>query len=88
MARTAQEEVDRNYDVFRQLLPTIIHDHRGSYALMHDGDIVTYFTTPVDARAAGEKLFPNEPFSIQQVTDTSIDLGYFSYAVPIVRLQS
>jgi hypothetical protein len=86
--RTIQEEVDRNYDVFRRLLPTILNDHRGSYALMRDGEIVTYFTTALDARAAGEKLFPDGLFSVQQVTDAAIDLGFFSYAVPVVRLQS
>jgi hypothetical protein len=88
MARTIQEEVDRNYEVFRQLLPTIIQEHRGAYALMREGDIVTYFTTAVDARTAGEQLFPDGLFSIQQVTDTAINLGYFSYAVPLVQLQS
>jgi hypothetical protein len=82
--RTIQEEVDRNYEAFRQFLPTIIQEHRGKYALMRDGQIVTYFTTPVDARAAGEKLFSDGLFSIQQVTDTAIDLGYFSHAVPVV----
>lgn len=85
---TIQEEVDRNFAVFREMLPSIIHERRGTFALMRGGEIVTYFTTPIDATAAGEKLFPDGVFSIQQVTDTSIDLGYFSYAVPVVRLQS
>lgn len=78
MAKTIQEEVDRNYEAFQRLLPTILNDHRGKCALMREGQIVTYFTTPVDARAAGEKLFPDGLFSVQQVTDIAIDLGYFS----------
>jgi hypothetical protein len=81
-----QEEVDRNYEVFCQILPTIIEQHRGQYALMKNKEIVTYFTTPIDARAAAEKLFPDGIFSIQQVTDIAINLGYLSYAVPVVHL--
>jgi hypothetical protein len=84
---TIQEEVDKNYEVFQRLLPQIINEHRGAYALMHSGEVVTYFTTAVDARAAGEKLFPDGIFSIQHVTDTPIDLGYFSYAIPVVPIQ-
>ncbi len=84
---TIQEEVDRNYKAFQKLLPTLILEHRGQYALMRDEKIVNYFTTPVDARAAAEVIFTDGLFSIQPVTDTALDLVYFSYAVPVVQLQ-
>lgn len=85
--RTIREEVDRNWEAFQKLMPTVIRDHRGQYALMMDEKIVNYFTTPVDARAAAELVCKDGLFSIQQVTDTPLDLGYFSYAVPVVRIQ-
>jgi hypothetical protein len=85
---TIQEEVDRNYEEFQKLLPTIIRDHGGKYALMKDGRIVNYFSTAEDARNAGEAAIPDGIFSIQFVTDTPINLGYFNYAVPIVSVRS
>ena len=84
--RNIQEEVDRNYEAFQKLLPTIIAEHRGKYALMRDEKIVNYFTTPIDAGAAAELLYPDGLFSIQHVTDAPLDLGYFSYAIPVVQL--
>jgi hypothetical protein len=78
--RTIQQELDRNYEEFQKLLPTIIAQNRGRYALMRDGKIVNYFSTPVDARAAAEVIFTDSLFSIQPVTDMALDLGYFSYA--------
>jgi len=86
--KTIQQEVDRNYEAFQKLIPAIIRDHRGQYALMKGGKIINYFTTPTDARTAGELLYKDGLFSIQQVTDTPLDLGYFSYAVPVVHIQS
>jgi hypothetical protein len=86
--KTIQDEVDDNYRAFQKLLPTIILEHRGQYALMRDSKVISYFSTPLDARAAGEVIFKDGLFSIQPVTDTALDLGYFSYAVPVIQLQS
>ncbi len=41
-----------------------------------------FFDTVDDAYRAGQKLFQNQPFSIQEVTDSSVDLGFFSHALP------
>lgn len=84
---TIQEEVDRNYDVFRQELPALIKDHRGKYALMKDQKIINFFSSAEDARAAAVAFIPDNIFSIQQVVDTPIDLGYFNDAVPIHSAQ-
>jgi hypothetical protein len=83
-----QEEVDTNYEAFKKLLPSIIREHRGQYALMRDAKIIGYFSTAQDARAAAEAFISDGRFSIQQVTDTPIDLGYFNYAFPIDTVQS
>ena len=42
-----EEEVDRNYLPFQRLLPQIIQQHRGQYALMREAEVVTYFSTPI-----------------------------------------
>ena len=51
-------------------------------ALMHDGKIVEFFDTARDAFVAGQALFkPDHCFSIQEVIQGPIDLGFYSHAV-------
>jgi len=49
---------------------------------MHDGEIVEFFDTAADAFRAGQRLYQDQGFSIQEVTDSEVALGSFSYAVP------
>jgi hypothetical protein len=74
-----QEEVDRNYDVFMRMLASILEEHRDQLALMRGGAIVGYFETPRDALLAAAERFPDGIFSIQEVTDEPIDLGFWSH---------
>jgi hypothetical protein len=74
-----RQEVDRNYDIFMRQLATLLPEHRDQYALMRDGEIVGFFAKPGDAYRAGLELFPDEIFSLQEVTDEPIDLGFFSH---------
>ena len=71
-------EVDRNYDAFVRALAAILPQHRGQYALMRKGEIVDYFDRPGPANVAGCKRFKDGLFSIQEVTDEPIDLGFWS----------
>lgn len=72
-------EVERNYDAFVRLLGSIIANHRDELALMRDGRIIGYFDRPGDAHRAGMAQFPDGIFSIQEVTDEPIDLGFWSH---------
>lgn len=72
-------EVDRNYDAFMRVLGGILEQHRDQLALMREGRIVDYFETPRDALRAASELFPDGVFSIQEVTDEPIDLGFWSH---------
>ena len=72
-------EVDRNYDAFMRMLGGLLEDHRDQLALMRDGRIVGYFNTPRDALYAASEKFPDGIFSIQEVTDEPIDLGFWSH---------
>ncbi len=80
---TQQQEVDRNYEEFQRLLPTILMEHRNQYALMQDGKVTGYYTTSRDAISAANSFLVGKPFSIQRVTDGKVDLGFFSHAVSI-----
>lgn len=78
LARQSRE-VDRNYDAFVRMLASIIDDHRDQLALMRDGEIVGFFETPREALEAATEQFPDQIFSIQEVTDEPIDLGFWSH---------
>ena len=88
MTRTIQEEVDRNYEAFLTLLPSIIQQFREKHALMKDGKILGYYSSADDAHTAASAFIADGLFSIQHVTDSSINLGFFNYAVSGVPLHS
>jgi hypothetical protein len=72
-------EVDRNYDAFTRMLGSILAEHRDQLALMRDGEVIGYFDTPRAALRAASELFPDGIFSLQEVTDEPIDLGFWSH---------
>lgn len=74
-----KEQVDLNYDVFMRMLATLLPEHRDELALMRDGQIVAFFKKPSEAYRAGVERFPDGIFSIQEVTDEPIDLGFWSH---------
>jgi hypothetical protein len=83
--RTKQQEVDRNLAFFEQKLPELMKTHRSKYALIRNQEIVGFYDTVVDAQMTGAKFFADGLFSVQQVNDTPIDLGYYSHAVPMAK---
>lgn len=80
-AKTAREQVDRNYEAFVAMLPSILPQHQNKYALMKDGEVVAFYSTLEDAYTTANKFFPDQPFSVQKVTDIPVDLGFFSHAI-------
>ena len=72
-------EVDQNFDAFQRIVGELLTEHRDRYALMRDAKIVEFFDTPGDAYREGMCRFDDEIFSIQEVTDQPIDLGFFSH---------
>uniref|UniRef100_A0A7V4G716 DUF5678 domain-containing protein n=1 Tax=Desulfobacca acetoxidans TaxID=60893 RepID=A0A7V4G716_9BACT len=81
MQQAVREQIEKNYKAFQEKLPSIIDTQRGKFALMRDGEIVDYFDTPRDAYIVGQRLYP-DGFSIQEVIETPVDLGFFSHALP------
>ncbi len=78
---TIQEEVERNYAAFKALLPKLMLESEGRWVLLRREKVEAVFDTARDAQVAGEKLFADRLFSVQQVTEAVIDLGWFSHAV-------
>ncbi len=82
MPDAQSDQVEQNYLAFIKRLPELLPEHAGKYALMRDGEIVEFFDSAGDAYAAGVNLYKADSrFSIQEVVDTSVDLGFFSHAV-------
>ena len=73
-------EVDRNYDYFQRNIASYLPGERGRFALIRHRQIVGFYDDPGEAAREGSTRFPDEIFSIQEVTDAPIDLGLYSYA--------
>lgn len=73
------QQVDQNYDAFQRVLSTLLPAHRNEFALMRDRQIVGFFDKPGAAYSDGMRRFPDQLFSIQEVTDEPIDLGFYSH---------
>ena len=83
MADPNREQVETNYQAFLAQLPSLVASYRGKFALMRNGQIVEFFDTARDAYVTGQKMFPDDRlFSIQEVVETPVDLGFFSHALP------
>lgn len=80
MDRDAQrQEVDANYDHFARALGNLLPEHLGQYAVIKSREIIDFFDSPGDAYRFGLNAYGPQGFSIQEVTDEPIDLGFFSH---------
>lgn len=82
-----QTEVDQNYEEFRKLLPTLLPVHANKFALMQDRKILGFYSTSQDAMSAAESFLAGKLYSVQRVTDSAVDLGFFSHAMHIRNVQ-
>jgi hypothetical protein len=76
-----QDEVDKNYEAFKLLLPELVRNYKGQYALMRKGELVQIYSSASDALNTGQKFYEDGLFSIQKITDEPEDLGFFSHAM-------
>jgi hypothetical protein len=82
-----QIEIDNNLAFFLRELPNIPVYQKGKVALLRHQAITGYYDTVPDAISAGSQLYPDGIFSIQQVTNEPVNLGFYSYAVPLAATQ-
>lgn len=74
-----RQQIDQNYDAFQRVLASLLAGHRDQYALMRDRMIIDYYASAGEAYRGGLARFDDGLFSIQEVTDEPIDLGFFSH---------
>ena len=77
-----QAQVDQNYEAFKQQLHELMKSDPGRTALMQNGEVIACFDTDRDAYVSGSRLL-NGPFSLQEIRETPIDLGYYSHVYSI-----
>ena len=83
-----RREVARNFDAFRAQLPELMARHRGEFALMRHGKVVRCYPSLGEAVTFGATQYDDQLFSVQEVTDRAIDLGWHSHAAPADPIQS
>ena len=77
----AQNEVDNNYKFFQTKLEELKNDHLNEFALLYKKEIIDFYFNEDDAIKIGIDKYGEGNFSIQQVNDGIIELGYQSYVI-------
>jgi hypothetical protein len=73
-------EVRQNYEFFKTMLPSLIEKHGyGKFALLRKKQLIGIFDSADDAIKAARLGFEDGMFSVQEVTDLPINLGFYSY---------
>lgn len=75
-----REVIERNYEAFEAMLPLLLAERRGEFALLREGAVAGFFPSAGEAQSAGQAQFPDALFSVQRVEDKAVDLGFYSYA--------
>lgn len=77
------EQVEKNFQAMLERLDEYMVFHENKYALMRNEEVIEFYDSWEDAYKTGRKFYEDGLFSVQEITKTPIDLGYFSHAVHI-----
>ena len=83
VAQEMREQIEKNFETISSKMDEYMALHANKFALMRDGEVIEFYATWEDAYKTGLKFFSDGLFSVQEVTKTPVDLGYFSHAVHI-----
>ncbi|MEZ5681032.1 MAG: hypothetical protein R3E14_07005 [Erythrobacter sp.] len=72
-------QVELNYSWFKANLASLIKQHRGAHALIHDRAISGYYPSSLEAVTAGLTKFGEGNFSVEVIDDRVEDLGFYSH---------
>lgn len=72
-------EVDRNFEYFRTIVDSLMATQAGRYALLRHENVVGFFDTMIEAARNGGVKFLDGFFSVQEVTNQPVDLGFYSH---------
>ena len=82
---TAKENMRQNIAAFKTLETELLAEHRGRYALLHDGELVATFVDKESARIEAVRRYPDGRFAISPAIGARPDsLGAVGlYASPV-----
>ncbi len=80
MTQLSDTEVDRNFEAFAAMLPELLQRAPGKYALLHGEKLIDLYDSALTAFVAGAQKFGETGYSVQEVTQKSDNLGFYSYA--------
>lgn len=80
MNEQLDREIQCNLFAFLPKLKTLLPEHEGSYAVLHDQEIVGIHPKLSEALRDAQSRFADGIFSIQRVTEKPVELGMFSSA--------
>ena len=77
----ARQQVSIDYRAFTQMLPALLEEHFGQWAVLRDQTAIKVLPTEMDAYHYATSEFPDERWSIQHIRDQNpIRMGSFSRA--------
>lgn len=76
-----QEQVDRNYEYFKECKGEIGPENQDKFVLIRDQEFIAFYSTRDDALTAGRSQFEDGRFSVQRVSDEPVELGAVGYAL-------
>lgn len=80
MAHALEMEIDRNFVYFLHHITDFVGQHKGQFALLRDAAVVSFHDTLWSAEEKAAHNFSDGLFSIQEVNDDPVDLGFYTYA--------
>ena len=83
MTETVEMEYDQelDYEAFLGKLPSLLHDHKGEVVVIHDCQVICFFSSMLDAVCFGDDEYGAGMFIAQEVLDDSPDIVSYSLAV-------
>lgn len=81
-AEKIEEEVRKNYAFFKKELPKLIRGYKDKFLIIRNEEVQDVCDSGEEAILKAKERFPDELYSIQQVSEEEVDLGSISaYAV-------
>lgn len=80
MVPSLQNEIDQNFDFFQRKLGALLSEKSGEFALIRHQEIVSFAGSAAEAEQAGAFAFEDGMFSVQEVGESSADLGFYTHA--------
>jgi hypothetical protein len=75
-----QREIDSNYQAFITIRSDLMARYPEKFVVMRHCEPVEFFDTARDALVYASRQFSDGLFSVQEVAQKPVDLGWFSHA--------